>query len=265
MGVYDINGILINKVQVESKARKQTIIVGDSRIKYLAQSLYKKKTNESYSYNCNKIHWGKNEKDIYDWNTCEFVIKDKDYPDNILYLIFMGGGNYNWFDKTFDNPYGSKDEFLKNRIDKILKYTYAVDVNIIFNVGVNSLQINKYLYNGVKEFDTVNKVIDYIDKNNDKDNKNFYYNYLSINPINEQMLNQCQANNIRTINDIGAFNKILETKANEIGYSFCNSYNEFKYEYMKRDSDGCQDGDGIHYSTNTDYKIFEFIMKKCLK
>lgn len=158
-------------------------------------------------------------------------------PINFIYNVKYGAG-FEWFN---DEGKRKLEEILDNKDDN---YHY----HVVLNLGVNDIQSGKTLKKIVKLYtDEYYKFI--------KKYKNVNFYFLSINPIDEEKLNKSQPDNIRTnalIDKLnGYFRKTTEKYDN---YSYCDSNNVLEF----------LTDDGIHYKSETDQDITDFIVRNCV-
>lgn len=170
----------------------------------------------------------------------EFLLKDDDVrkPINFTFIAKSGAG-FNWFLNT---AISELEELLDNKDDS---YYY----HVVFNLGVNDIQYTK----DIKEiFES------YMDEFAELKEKyadvSFYF--LSVNPIDEDLLNKYQPQNIRTNDMIEKLNGyfIDELKDYEDFY-YCDAYHDIDFET----------GDGIHYESVTSQDTLNYIAQSCLK
>lgn len=134
---------------------------------------------------------------------------------------------------------------LFNLIDKEANYKYSV----VFNMGVNDLDSSTEAYKLADiYFKLYKKII------NKYPNISFYF--LSVNPVDDDVLRRNLPSQKRTNERIKEFNdyfiyKLSKQQMNNVRY--CDSYNTLEFELP----------DGLHYSTQTDKKIIDYIIKEC--
>lgn len=169
----------------------------------------------------------------------EFIEDDEDIikPFN-LEFVAKSGMKIKWF----------KDYALK-RVKKILKND---DFNyyIVINMGVNDLNSD---YEGDEIAESYFKLYSNLAKN--YPNVKIYI--MSVNPIYEDKLNIWEPSNKRTNDKIKIFNNTIkkELKKNDLNnLYYCDSYNNLNFA-----SD-----DGLHYTKNTNKKIINYIVNKCI-
>lgn len=170
----------------------------------------------------------------------EFLLDDDDVikPINFIFDVKSGAG-FEWFQEI------GKPQLKKLLDDKDSKYHY----HVVFNLGVNDIQ-----YNNGKIKDTFDKYIREYKKLVLKyDDVDFYF--LSVNPIDEDLLNKSQPNNIRTNAMIERLNEYFEKAIdNSNNFVYCDSYHSLDFEAY----------DGIHYDSETSQNILYYIARKCV-
>ena len=80
---------------------------------------------------------------------------------------------------------------------------------------------------------------------------------LSVNPIDDELINQKWDNN-RTTEEIKLFNNTIQkelAKSNLDNLYYCDSYNAMNFETY----------DGLHYTEDTNKKIINYINTKCVQ
>ena len=169
----------------------------------------------------------------------EFLLDDEDVvkPINFIFDVKSGAG-FDWFEET-GKP--KLEDILNN---KDLNYHY----HVVFNLGVNDIQ---YEENVTKTFDDYFKEYQALaDKYGDVD---FYF--LSINPIDEDLLNESQPYNVRTNEDIEKLNDDFKDAILKIdNFKYCDAYNDLEF----------LTDDGIHYLSKTSQDILNYIARRCV-
>ncbi len=170
----------------------------------------------------------------------EFLLDDEDVvkPVNFIFDVKSGAG-FDWFQETGEPKLR---EILDNRD---FKYHY----HVVFNLGVNDVQYNKG-----KTKEIFDKYIGEYEKLIlEYDDVDFYF--LSINPIDEDLLNKSQPYNIRTNDMIERLNEYFENKAdNSKDFVYCDSYHALDFGT----------DDGIHYNSETSQNIIYYIARDCI-
>ena len=161
-----------------------------------------------------------------------------DIPNNFIFDA-KGGATISWARElgipTLNNILDSKDE----------KYQY----HVLFNLGVNDLNTNISIKNRANEYFNLYK-------NVIKKHANVQFYLLSVNPIDEDIIND-NFKNIRTNNKIKQFNYYLKkemTGSSLDNIKYCDSYNNLEFNLP----------DGLHYDTKTDQKIIDYIANNCI-
>lgn len=160
-------------------------------------------------------------------------------PSNIEFIA-KSGAAISWLEEVaLDKFYEAMD----NRKDN---YTY----HVVLNLGVNDLNhtdntrlIAKNYYNIYKKLFKKYP------------NVNFYL--LSVNPVDDKIINKKIPNNIRSNAKVENLNSLMIEYMNEDHFSnvkYCDSYHNIGFETL----------DGLHYNTETDQKIIDYITDKCV-
>ena len=87
-------------------------------------------------------------------------------------------------------------------------------------------------------------------------NVDFYF--LSVNPIDDDIINTFGVKQYRTTPKIKKFNDIMYSKilnSNIKNLKYCDSYNNIDFGIP----------DGLHYDMKTDQKIVNYIVNKCVR
>lgn len=155
-------------------------------------------------------------------------------------FVAKSGAKIDWLEKEALSQVASK-------LDKADdNYTY----HVVMNMGVNDLNDNISVIKRANEyFDLYKKIaLKY-------PNVKFYL--LSVNPIDEIIINEKWAGNYRTNRKINMFNNemnklILDSRLGNM-YN-CDSYHSISFKLP----------DGLHYSLDTDQNILNFISNKCI-
>ena len=166
--------------------------------------------------------------------------KDKlNIPNNFTFDA-LSGARRKWL---IDSGRPKLEEILDNKNND---YTY----HVIFNLGVNDLNSSdnpKILAD--KYFDIYTEIISkYPD---------VYFYFLSVNPIDEEVIDEKFSPNERTNDKIEIFNaRIYEDMINldNERVSYCDAYNRLEFGLP----------DGLHYDDETDQKIINFIARDCV-
>lgn len=170
----------------------------------------------------------------------ELIANREDYseklPDN-MHFIAKSGRCIEWFNQT--------------AIKKLHNLISNENIAVVINMGVNDLQVeenpmvvaNKYSHS----FQVLSKFYDNVD-----------FFIMSINPINEVLIQKHIETNIRTNNNIEIVNNNLSNFINDSeinNLKFCDAYNNITFNT----------NDGLHYTEKTNKKIIEYILNDCLK
>lgn len=149
---------------------------------------------------------------------------------------------------------GMRIDWLKNEaipeVNNILK-NKNFKYHIVVNMGVNDLNNDKYKGDEIAE--------EYFDLYSDlaKANIDSEVYILSVNPIDDELINQKWDNN-RTTEEIKLFNNTIQkelAKSNLNNIHYCDSYNSINFETY----------DGLHYTKDTNKRIINYINTKCVQ
>lgn len=169
----------------------------------------------------------------------EFLLDDEDVekPVNFIFDVKSGAG-FEWFEEV-GKP--KLEDILNNRDSK---YHY----HVVFNLGVNDIQ---YTRDVKKTFDDYFK--EYSKLVNEYRNVDFYF--LSVNPIDEDLLNESQPYNLRTNKEIEELNDDFSSAILKMNnFKYCDSYNDLEF----------LTNDGIHYLSKTSQDILNYIARRCV-
>ena len=160
----------------------------------------------------------------------------KKIPENVKFIA-KSGKEVEWF--------GS--EAIKRLINEL--GIFDENVAVVINMGVNDLQIYKSDVSKkyIESFNMLTNVFP---------NVKFYI--LSVNPINEKIIKNYFAYNVRTNKNIEKMNESFENYVNNSkkeNLKYCDSYNDLNFNTR----------DGLHYTVKTNEKIIEYILNDCLK
>ena len=173
----------------------------------------------------------------------EYIYNKKDelnIPNNFIFDA-KSGAKISWLLET-GKP--KLEEILDNRDTD---YTY----HVVFNLGVNdlsSLDNPKVLADDY--FEVYNEII------SNYSDVEFYF--LSVNPIDEDVINERFSSNKRTNEKIEKFNAEIYYNMNRMtkdNVNYCDSYNRLDFNLP----------DGLHYDSETDQKIIDYIARDCVK
>ena len=166
----------------------------------------------------------------------EFLLNDEDVtkPVNFIFDVKSGAG-FDWFEEVGEPEL---EDILDNRSSK---YHY----HVVFNLGVNDIQ---YVQNVSVIFDNYFK--EYKNLINKYHNVDFYF--LSINPINEDLLNETQPYNVRTNTYIEELNNHFRIVSVNNNFKYCDAYNDLEF----------LTDDGIHYLSKTSQDILNYIARR---
>ena len=168
------------------------------------------------------------------------IVDNKDLvkPFNFMFVA-KSGMKIDWLK---DYALGQVKEILKNE-----NYKY----HIVVNMGVNDL--NDVEYKG----DDISKKYFKLYKDLAKEYPEAKIYLLSVNPIDDELINQKPYNN-RTTEEILLFNKTTQDLLKRNGLDnmyYCDSYNQVNF---KTD-------DGLHYRDETNREILDYIDNECVQ
>ncbi len=161
-------------------------------------------------------------------------------PVNFNFIAY-GGTKISWL---------KNDAFLtlKNKLDNIdNNYHYSV----VINMGVNDLNDNISVDLHAFRYYEFYKFLA-----SEYPNVSFYF--LSVNPIDDSIINLFCGDQYRTTEKIKKFNDIMYSnilRDNIKNLKYCDSYNNINFGIP----------DGLHYDGKTDQKIVNYIVNKCVK
>ena len=173
----------------------------------------------------------------------ELIERDKkelDVPTNFSFIALSGADIY-WF----------KNNALKDLQEKLLNKDQNYKYHVVINMGVNDLQDDININNRVSKYFVL-----YRNLATKFPDVNFYI--LSVNPIDEKIINKRWKKNIRTNNKISKFNTASEKQLydSELKNLYnCDSYHSLDFVLP----------DGLHFDHNTDQEILDYISNKCVK
>lgn len=155
----------------------------------------------------------------------------------------------------FDAESGAKISWLYSvgipKLYKIINNKSNYKYKVIFNLGVNDLN---------DDIDIKQKADEYFNtyKNIIESNKNIFFYFLSVNPVDENRIYKYfSKENKRTNNKIEKFNnyfiKMLK-KEKLKNVKYCDSYNTLDFELP----------DGLHYNFKTNNKIIKYLIEECI-
>lgn len=161
-------------------------------------------------------------------------------PSNFDFIA-LGGTRINWFANDAKIQLEKKLENMDDR------YKY----HVVINMGVNDLNDLIPSENHAKEYFSL-----FYDLCLKYDNVNFYI--LSVNPINDKIINRYFRPQYRTTNKIEKFNSKITGLINvncSNNLFYCDSYNNMEFGTP----------DGLHYDKDTDQRIVNYIVNDCVK
>ncbi len=131
---------------------------------------------------------------------------------------------------------------LSNKIDNSPLY------HVIINMGVNDIQF-------YRPFDDDILLYQKIIKNLKKEYPKVNFYFLSINPVDEDVIKAYYPGNHRTNSEIKYFNNLMFEFSKKNNLIFCSSYDNVVFNIP----------DGLHYDTTTNQRIIDYINNKCVK
>lgn len=172
----------------------------------------------------------------------EYIVRDENMlkvPINFSFIA-KSGAKIDWFENVA--LYSLKNKL--NNLDD--NYTYHVIVNMGVNDLADDINIKKRAYEYFSDYENLS--LEY-------PNVNFYL--LSINPVDDSIINKYFKTNKRSNKKIESFNYemnnfLLNSKSNNL-YS-CDSYNSLYFKLS----------DGLHYDLATEQEILDYITNKCI-
>lgn len=126
-------------------------------------------------------------------------------------------------------------------------YNYIV----LFNLGVNDLNSSTEVKELAKKYFDVYKHV--IEKN-----KNITFYFLSVNRVDESVIEKYFPDQKRTNKKIESFNQHFIDKINQeklYNVKYCDSYNTLNIKFY----------DGLHFDFNTNEKIIDYLINDCIK
>ncbi len=163
---------------------------------------------------------------------------DVEVPNN-LEFIAKSGARFSWFDEE------AREELIE-ALEEDNNYVY----HVVFNMGVNDINYSDNLNLIAKDY-----YMAYYELA--KEYPNVYFYMLSINPIDEDLINEHFSTNTRTNAKIENVNStmIKYMKENNLSnMAYCDSYHKVTFGTP----------DGLHYDTDTDQRIIDFIINDCI-
>ena len=161
-------------------------------------------------------------------------------PSNFSFIA-LGGTKINWFE---NDALKKLDLKLKN-MDKNYQY------HVVINMGVNDLNdLKKAKTHADNYFYLLDKLVFKYS------NVDFYF--LSVNPIDDRIINRIHIPQYRTTDKINDFNSEmirLIDKENHSNLFYCNSYDSIDFGIP----------DGLHYDKDTDQRIVDYIVNDCVR
>lgn len=170
----------------------------------------------------------------------EFIEDDEEIvkPFNFEFVA-KSGMTIEWFENT-----------AMPKIKDILKND-DMNNHVVVNMGVNDLNNEDIVGDDIAKdyFNLYSQLAE------DYPNVKFYI--LSVNPINEEKINEWE-NNKRTSKKVRLFNDTIQNdlEKNDLNNMYyCDSYNAFKFKTK----------DGLHYTQDTNREIIDYIANKCVQ
>ena len=166
--------------------------------------------------------------------------KSINIPINFKFIA-RGGSKIDWL-----NNYAL--EKLENKLEnKYDGYKY----HVVFNLGVNDLDSDDSVYLIVKNYYDIYKNLSL-----KYDEVNFYL--LSVNPVDDYLMREYIKKQKRSLYKVNKFNDYMISLLNSDtsnNITYCDSFNNIDFGTP----------DGLHYDKNTDQKIIDFLVNKCIK
>lgn len=155
-------------------------------------------------------------------------------------LIAKSGAGIDWFENTA----------LPRLTDVLDSAPDDVYYHVVFNMGVNDLNQTKLYDVRIRSYSKLYEKL--VSKYS---NVQFYF--LSVNPVDEGIINKYWPQNIRTNGKIKIFNRRILSMIEDNkfdNFKYCDSYNNIDFETY----------DGLHYTADTDKKIISYIKDECI-
>ena len=211
-------------------AKQESEVITDVQLKQLTNVFSTEKNNAILN----------NEIVVVGDSRMSLIDDDKDIvkPANLMFVA-KSGMRIDWLE---NEALPKVNGILENK-----KFKY----HIVVNMGVNDLNDDKYKGDEIAEeyFKLYSKLA--------KENGDIDVYILSVNPIDDVLINQKWKNN-RTTGEIKLFNKTIQkelAKSNLDNMHYCDSYNSIKFETY----------DGLHYTEETNKKIINYINNNCVQ
>lgn len=166
--------------------------------------------------------------------------KNIDIPINFNFIA-LGGTKINWF----ENEALIKLKEKLDNMDKNYKY------HVVINMGVNDLNDREEAIKHADEYFSL-----FYDLVSKYKSVNFYI--LSVNPINDKIINRFFRPQYRTTSKVLSFNSEIVRKIDHTYFKnllYCDSYNSIEFGIP----------DGLHYNKSTDQAILNYIVNDCVK
>lgn len=167
------------------------------------------------------------------------IIRDKDnytIPSNFTFIA-ESAKDIKWFKtEALDSLYSILDS------DDIYSY------HVVINMGVNDIQFSRPFDDQIEAYkEQFKKLV------NDYPYVKFYF--LSVNPIDEEMMDIYYPGNLRTNSEIMYFNKEMLEFTTKYNINYCSSFDSVYFNIP----------DGIHYDHDTNQRIIDYINNDCVK
>lgn len=167
-------------------------------------------------------------------------INDSTTIPRYMKLIAKSGAGIDWFENVA----------LPRLTDILDSASSDVYYHVVVNMGVNDLnQTQLYDVRIRNYYKLYEKLISKYPA------VQFYF--LSVNPVDEDIINKYWPKNIRTNGKIKIFNKKILSMIEENNFDnfkYCDSYNDVEFETY----------DGLHYTADTDTRIISYIKNECI-
>ncbi len=164
--------------------------------------------------------------------------EDIETPFNVEFIA-KSGMKISWFEET-----------ALKEIDNTITDNYQY--HIVINMGVNDLNSDDYEGDDIAE----EYFALYQELAEEYPDAKIYL--LSVNPVDEDIINDNYSTNKRTNEKIELYNEQIQESIEEAGLDniyYCDSYNTLTFET----------NDGLHYTQDTNRQIVSYILNNCVQ
>ena len=184
----------------------------------------------------------------------DYGIGDK----NVTYVTKAGKG-LGWF--SGEEAGQSGFAILEKRVDETYNYNWKYykrpgKIAIVLNLGVNDLRVLDLKQNGMTVAEVANRYVTYMKTNLVRLAQQYQCDlyYLSVNPVNEKVLRDC---NLRKNADIQAFNNSIKTGLSSVGFRYIDTYSYLVKNYSLSQIASV---DGVHFDAVISREIYNQII-----